>query len=132
VRKKIIAGAVAMFGITPVLATESPKDFPAAKRIADAHDHDQKMRTYNKAFGPFYAKTYNKVLDNCFTKVSKPDSSPFSIILVVESDGSISKTFLNKKTNIALCLQNVIQSDKAPMPPFAPLYQEINMSFVTQ
>lgn len=128
-RSFLLIGLVCLL-TPPANAGELAASYKEAAAIADAQQQDSSTAGYfSNVLMPYFGQKYAGVLKSCFASVPNPDSSPFSFVVAIGSDGRTLKIFHDGETNILACIRQTIEKDVFPAPPATPFYLHIDMKF---
>jgi hypothetical protein len=68
-------------------------------------------------------------LMECYARVQQPDRTPFRMILAITESGIVKRVYLDRETNVSLCVRDDMSGEVLSPPPFAPFYQSFTMTF---
>src|SRR5579863_1082093 len=104
--------------------------FKQAAALADAQDKDPAAREYeHRDLIPYYQQKYGPVFNSCLASTDHPDTSPFSFVAAIGTDGRVMRLYNDHETNIYVCVRQTLQQDEFPHPPISPYYMSMSMSF---
>jgi len=128
--KKLCALVVIFLLATSSVAADLATSFKQAVALGDAQDKGRATRIYEKIdLTPYYQQKYWPVFQACLKSTEHPDTSPFSFVVAIGSDGRVMRFYTDHETNILACVRPTLQKDEFPHPPFAPYYMHVSMSF---
>ncbi|MCI2245954.1 hypothetical protein L3067_15200 [Xanthomonas sp. PPL568] len=110
----------------PAADTPAPSDYAAAKALADRDEAnlpaamEERLQTLQRA-------ALDEGVASCATP--RPDTSPFTVVVQVQADGSVGASWRNGTTPLALCLERFLRQRPLLAPPQAPLYLSYEVSF---
>ncbi|UYK75203.1 hypothetical protein NG825_11540 [Xanthomonas sacchari] len=110
----------------PAADTPAPSDYAAAKALADRDEAglpaamQERLQTLQRA-------ALDEGVASCATP--RPDTSPFTVVVQVQADGSVGASWRNGTTPLALCLERFLRQRPLLAPPQAPLYLSYEVSF---
>lgn len=110
----------------PAADAPAPADYAAAKALADRDEAglpaalEQRLQTLQRA-------ALDEGVASCATP--RPDTSPFTVVVQVQADGSVGASWRNGTTPLALCLERFLRQRPLLAPPQAPLYLSYEVSF---
>ncbi|KAA8919810.1 hypothetical protein CEK64_10420 [Xanthomonas sontii] len=123
----LFAAALAVPALAaPAADTPAPSDYAAAKALADRDEAglpaamQERLQTLQRA-------ALDEGVASCATP--RPDTSPFTVVVQVQADGSVGASWRNGTTPLALCLERFLRQRPLPPPPQAPLYLSYEVSF---
>ena len=128
--KKLYAIVFVCLLTTSSMAGDLASSFKQAVALGDAQDKDRATRIYGQIdLMPYYQQKYSPVFQSCLKSTEQPDTSPFSFVVAIGSDGRVMRLYTDHETNIFACVRQTLQKDEFPHPPFAPYYMHVSMSF---
>ncbi|MBB6365624.1 hypothetical protein FHR56_000737 [Xanthomonas sacchari] len=110
----------------PAADTPAPSDYAAAKALANRDEAslpaamEERLQTLQRA-------ALDEGVASCATP--RPDTSPFTVVVQVQADGSVGASWRNGTTPLALCLERFLRQRPLLAPPQAPLYLSYEVSF---
>ncbi|WP_017915537.1 hypothetical protein [Xanthomonas sp. SHU 308] len=123
----LFAAALAVPALAaPAADTPAPSDYAAAKALADRDEASlpaamqERLQTLQRA-------ALDEGVASCATP--RPDTSPFTVVVQVQTDGSVGASWRNGTTPLALCLERFLRQRPLLAPPQAPLYLSYEVSF---
>ncbi|MCW0410174.1 hypothetical protein NG831_09165 [Xanthomonas sacchari] len=123
----LFAAALAVPALAaPAADTPAPPDYAAAKALADRDEAglpaamQERLQTLQRA-------ALDEGVASCATP--RPDTSPFTVVVQVQADGSVGASWRNGTTPLALCLERFLRQRPLLAPPQAPLYLSYEVSF---
>ncbi|MBB5883031.1 hypothetical protein DYQ93_00285 [Xanthomonas sp. LMG 8992] len=123
----LFAAALAVPALAaPAVDTPAPADYAAAKALADRDEASlpaamqERLQTLQRA-------ALDEGVASCATP--RPDTSPFTVVVQVQADGSVGASWRNGTTPLALCLERFLRQRPLLAPPQAPLYLSYEVSF---
>ncbi|KAB7777109.1 hypothetical protein [Xanthomonas sp. LMG 12460] len=123
----LFAAALAVPALAaPAADTPAPSDYAAAKALADRDEAglpaamQERLQTLQRA-------ALDEGVASCATP--RPDTSPFTVVVQVQADGSVGASWRNGTTPLALCLERFLRQRPLLTPPQAPLYLSYEVSF---
>ncbi|MCC4592463.1 hypothetical protein LL974_15055 [Xanthomonas campestris pv. cannae] len=123
----LFAAALAVPALAaPAVDTPAPSDYAAAKALADRDEAslpaamEERLLTLQRA-------ALDEGVASCATP--RPDTSPFTVVVKVQADGSVGASWRNGTTPLALCLERFLRQRPLLAPPQAPLYLSYEVSF---
>ncbi|MBO9827051.1 MULTISPECIES: hypothetical protein [Xanthomonas] len=123
----LFAAALAVPALAaPAADTPAPSDYAAAKALADRDEAslpaamEERLQTLQRA-------ALDEGVASCATP--RPDTSPFTVVVQVQADGSVGASWRNGTTPLALCLERFLRQRPLLAPPQAPLYLSYEVSF---
>ncbi|WP_295926027.1 hypothetical protein [uncultured Xanthomonas sp.] len=123
----LFAAALAVPALAaPAADTPAPSDYAAAKALADRDEAglpasmQERLQTLQRA-------ALDEGVASCATP--RPDTSPFTVVVQVQADGSVGASWRNGTTPLALCLERFLRQRPLLAPPQAPLYLSYEVSF---
>ena len=115
---------------TSCRAGELASSFKQAAALGDAQEKERATQAYiHLDLTPYYQKKYSPVFQSCLTSTDHPDTSPFSFVAAIGKDGRVVRLYVDHETNIFACVRHTLEQDKFPVPPVAPHYFHVSMSF---
>jgi len=79
---------------------------------------------------PEFSQRYRAHFRECTATVAEPESTPFSFVAAIGSDGRVIRLWSDRSTNVYQCVRGKLLFDRFPAPPRAPFYLYIHMRFV--
>ncbi|XQA61282.1 hypothetical protein ACM9XD_18095 [Xanthomonas sacchari] len=123
----LFAAALAVPALAaPAADTPAPSDYAAAKALADRDEAglpaamQERLQTLQRA-------ALDEGVASCATP--RPDTSPFTVVVQVQADGSVGASWRNGTTPLAVCLERFLRQRPLLAPPQAPLYLSYEVSF---
>lgn len=80
---------------------------------------------------PEFSQRYRAHFRQCTATVPEPESTPFSFVAAIGSDGRVIRLWSDRSTNVYQCVRGKLLFDRFPAPPRAPFYLYIHMRFVS-
>ena len=80
---------------------------------------------------PEFSQRYRAHFRECTATVAEPESTPFSFVAAIGSDGRVIRLWSDRSTNVYQCVRGRLLFDRFPAPPRAPFYLYIHMRFVS-
>jgi len=65
----------------------------------------------------------------CATDLPKPDLSPFTVVMRINADGVVDKTWRKGDSPLALCIERYTRGKTVFVPPRSPLHSSFEISF---
>jgi hypothetical protein len=113
------------FSIAGTLASS----FKEAVALADT-DKDRATRIYAEIdLRDYYQQKYMPVFQSCLKSTEHPDTSTFSFVVAIGTNGRALRFYADHETNILACVRPTLLKDEFPHPPFAPYYMHMTMNF---
>jgi hypothetical protein len=104
--------------------------FQQAAALASAQDKDRATQAYIALdLNPYYQRKYSPVFVSCLKSTEHPDTSPFSFVVAIGTNGRVLRLYTDHETNIFACVRQTLQQDEFPHPPVSPYYFHVSMSF---
>jgi hypothetical protein len=104
--------------------------FSEADALSDQHSSTPEGRVYEREqVLPHHQQVSSRSLRACYQIVAEPDISAFKLIIAISEAGTVEQVYLERETNLSLCITAALLSDTFPRPPFSPFYQGFSMSF---
>jgi|SRR5580704_289241 hypothetical protein len=105
--------------------------FKEAAAQADAQDvTDRAIRIYAEIdLRDYYQQKYNPVFQSCLKSTEHPDTSTFSFVVAIGTNGRVLRLYADHETNMLACIRPTLIKDEFPHPPFSPYYMHTTMSF---
>ena len=106
------------------------RTFKEAVALAETQDKDRATRIYAQIdLHDYYQQKYGPIFVSCLKSTDHPDTSAFSFVVAIGSDGRVLRLYVDHETNIYACVRRTLEKDEFPRPPSAPHYMHISMSF---
>ncbi|MGO9086308.1 MAG: hypothetical protein ACLQBK_13865 [Candidatus Sulfotelmatobacter sp.] len=122
--------SVVLLAAISATATDLANSFQEAVAQANAQEQAPATKDYfSQVLLPYYGQKYGPVLQSCFATVKQPDSSSFSFVAAIGSDGRVVRLYDDKETNISRCLRDTVKNEVFPAPPVSPYYLHVDMKF---
>ncbi|MET0548448.1 MAG: hypothetical protein ABW002_04160 [Xanthomonas sp.] len=110
----------------PAADAPAPSDYTAAKALAD-RDEASLPAAMQERLQSLQRAALDEGVASCATP--RPDTSPFTVVVQVQADGSVGASWRNGTTPLALCLERFLRQRPLLAPPQAPLYLSYEVSF---
>jgi len=78
---------------------------------------------------PQFSAVYRAHLRDCQAALPQPDSTPFSFVAAIDSDGKVLRLWSDRSPPVYACLRGKLLFDRFPPPPRAPFYLYVHMRF---
>jgi len=133
---KALALAGAAFSID-VLAQGPATDglaasYVEAQELGRRDESADATRDYHRdVLLPEFSQRYRAHFRECTATVAEPESTPFSFVAAIGSDGRVIRLWSDRSTNVYQCVRGKLLFDRFPAPPRAPFYLYIHMRFVS-
>jgi len=133
---KALALAGAAFSID-VLAQGPAADglaasYVEAQELGRRDESADATRDYHRdVLLPEFSQRYRAHFRECTATVPGPESTPFSFVAAIGSDGRVIRLWSDRSTNVYQCVRGKLLFDRFPAPPRAPFYLYIHMRFVS-
>jgi hypothetical protein len=112
------------------LAGDLAGSFKEAVALADTEDKDRATRIYADIdLKDYYEQKYTPVFQSCLKSTGHPDTSTFSFVVAIGTNGRVLRLYADHETNMYACIRPTLLKDEFPHPPFAPYYMHVTMSF---
>lgn len=105
---------------------EPPIDYLNAKIRADT-DEAALPPTQAQAYRARQGALLENAVHDC--AMPRPDTSPFTIVVRIDADGSIGASWRHGSTPLAICVEKMLRLQPLPRPEHAPLYLSYELSF---
>jgi hypothetical protein len=101
-----------------------------AAALADTEDRDRATRIYAEIdLKDYYQQKYMPVFQSCLKSTAHADTSAFSYVVAIGTDGRVLRLYADHETNVFACVRPTLEKDEFPHPPFAPYYMHVSMKF---
>jgi len=110
-------------------AGEPPSDFAGAKAAADADEASLDAATKAAALEKQRAFLDASVAA-CASDDAKADLSDFVVVMRLEADGTVGRTWRRGDSPLALCVERNARGKMLFAPPRSPFYSSLEISFV--
>jgi hypothetical protein len=115
---------------TSSLAGDLASSFKQAAALGDAQQKERTTQAYiHLDLMPYYQQKNSPVFQSCLASTDHPDTSPFSLVVAIGTDGRVLRLYTDHETNIFACVRQTLQQEEFPHPPFAPYYMHVLMNF---
>jgi hypothetical protein len=115
---------------TSSIAGNLVSSFKQAAALGDAQEKERTTQAYvHLDLTPYYQQKYSPVFQSCLASTDHPDTSPFSFVAAIGTDGRVLRLYTDHETNIFACVRQMLQKDEFPRPPVSPYYMHVSMSF---
>jgi hypothetical protein len=115
---------------------------PAAESLAGSYVEAQELgrrdesaestRDYHRTvLLPEFSQRYRAHFKDCTSSVPQPESTPFSFVAAIGTDGRVLRLGSDRSTNVFQCVRGKLLFDRFTPPPRAPFYLYIHMRFVS-
>lgn len=112
------------------IAGDLASSFKKAAALGDAQEKERTTQAYiHLDLMPYYQQKYSPVFVSCLKSTAHPDTSPFSFVAAIGTDGRVLRLYTDHETNIFACVRQTLQKDEFPHPPLSPYYLHVSMSF---
>lgn len=123
----LVAAALAVPALAaPAGDTPVPSDYAAAKALAD-RDEASLSAAMQERLQTLQRAALDEGVASCATP--RPDTSPFTVVVQVQADGSVGASWRNGTTPLALCLERFLRQRPLLAPLQTPLYLSYEVSF---
>jgi hypothetical protein len=128
--KKPCSIALIFLLTTSSMAGDLASSFKEAVARADSEDKDRATRIYAEIdLKDYYQRKYMPVFQSCLKSTEHPDTSTFSFVVAIGTDGRVLRLYRDHETNVLACVRPTLLKDEFPHPPFAPYYMHMTMNF---
>jgi|HubBroStandDraft_1064217.scaffolds.fasta_scaffold155344_1 hypothetical protein len=111
-------------------AGDLASSFKQAAALGDTQQKERTTQVYvHHDLMPYYQQKYSPVFQSCLASTDHPDTSPFSFIVAIGTDGRVLRLYTDHETNIFVCVRQTLQQEEFPHPPLSPYYMHVSMSF---
>jgi hypothetical protein len=115
---------------TSSIAGDVANSFEQAAALAAAQDKRPAAQNYHQRdLMPYYEQKYLPIFQSCLASTDHPDTSPFSFVVAIGTDGRVLRLYTDHETNVFACVRQTLQKDEFPRPPVSPFYMRVSMSF---
>jgi hypothetical protein len=115
---------------TSSIAGTLASSFKAAVALAATEDKDRATRIYAEIdLRDYYQQKYMPVFQSCLKSTEHPDTSTFSFVVAIGTNGRVLRLYTDHETNVLACVRPTLLKDEFPRPPFAPYYMHMTMNF---
>jgi hypothetical protein len=112
------------------MAGDLASSFKEAVALAATEDKDRTTRIYAEIdLKDYYQHKYMPVFQSCLKSTEHPDTSTFSFVVAIGTDGHVLRLYTDHETNVLACVRPTLLKDEFPHPPFAPYYMHMTMNF---
>jgi hypothetical protein len=129
--------ALAMMSVASSLNAQGPVadglagSYVEAQELGRRDEADEATRDYHRTvLLPQFSQLYRAHLRECTASVPQPESTPFSFVVALGTDGRVLRVWSDRSTNVYQCVRGRLLFDRFPAPPRAPFYLYIHMRFV--
>ena len=106
------------------------ESFDEAKQLALKLESEPRYKQHkDEVLLPYFGQKYTNVLKDCFDTITKPDMSKFELVVVLASNGQVTRVYSDHETNISKCMYRELEGETFPEPLTAPYYLHFAMSF---
>ena len=117
---------IAMAALSGALPAAPTPDYAEAKALADKDEASlapAEMETLRKAQG--------ELLDagTAACATPRPDLSPFTVVMELDGEGKVVRTWLQGSSPIGICLRKYVADRILIVPPRAPFHTSLELSF---
>jgi hypothetical protein len=128
--KKLYSVALIFLFTIPSMAGDLARSFKEAVALAASEDKDRATRVYAEIdLKDYYQHKYMPVFQSCLKSTEHPDTSTFSFVVAIGTDGRVMRLYTDHETNVLTCVRPTLLKDEFPHPPFAPYYMHMTMNF---
>lgn len=128
--KKLYTMVLISLLATSSVAGTLASSFKEAATLADTEDKDRATRIYAEVdLKDYYQQKYMPVFQSCLKSTEHPDSSTFSFVVAIGTNGRVLRLYTDHETNVLACVRPTLLKDEFPHPPFAPYYMHMTMNF---
>jgi hypothetical protein len=128
--KKLYSTALIFLLTTSSMAGDLASSFKEAVALAEAQPEDRATRIYAKVdLNDYYQQKYMPVFQSCLKSIEHPDTSTFSFVVAIGTNGRVLRLYAHHETNMLACVRPTLLKDQFPHPPFAPYYMHMTMNF---
>jgi hypothetical protein len=115
---------------TSSMAGDLASSFKEAVALAATEDKDRATRIYAEIdLKDYYQRKYMPVFQSCLKSTEHPDTSTFSFVVAIGTDGHVLRLYTDHETNVLSCVRPTLLKDEFPHPPFVPYYMHMTMNF---
>ena len=110
------------------LVDAAPVTFQQAKALADQNEaalSADQLQRLTLAQGALGAAAFSR----CAEAQREGDNSPFIVIMELNGDGKIARTWLKGTSKVAICFNNQLLGKSLFTPPISPFYTSFSMKF---
>jgi hypothetical protein len=128
--KKLYSIALIFLLTTSGMGGELAGSFKEAVALADTKDVDRATRIYGEIdLKDYYQQKYSPIFVSCLKSTERPDTSTFSFVLAIGTNGRVLRLYADHETNMLACVRPTLLKDEFPHPPFVPYYMHVTMNF---
>jgi len=128
--KKLYSVALIFLLTTSSMAGDLASSFKEAVALAATEDKDRATRIYAEIdLKDYYQHKYMPVFQSCLKSTEHADTSTFSFVVAIGTDGHVLRLYTDHETNVLACVRPTLLKDEFPHPPFAPYYMHMTMNF---
>jgi hypothetical protein len=128
--KKVYSIALISLLTTSSFAGTLASSFKEAVALAATEDKDRATRIYAEIdLRDYYKQKYSPVFQSCLKSTEHADTSPFSFVVAIGTDGRVLRLYADHETNMLACVRPTLSKDEFPRPPVSPYYIHMSMSF---
>ncbi|MFJ2988642.1 hypothetical protein ACIPF8_12305 [Collimonas sp. NPDC087041] len=106
----------------------SPMEYMTAKGLADRHEK-MLSNAQIQALTSTQGVVGGKAIAECSVTMSSPESGQFSLVMQIDNNGTIVRTWLSGDSDVAKCFEKKMTGQKLFVPPFSPFYTVFEMHF---
>jgi hypothetical protein len=129
-KKKLHSIALILLFTTSSMARDLASSFKEAVAQANTEDKDRATRIYAEIdLKDYYKQKYTRVFQSCLRSTEQVDTSSFSFVVAIGTDGRALRLYTDHETNMLACVRPTLLKDEFPHPPFAPFYMHVTMNF---
>jgi len=116
--------------IYPVSADDL--NFDEALLNAKTDENKVLKTTHFKSLLSFYEGFIKETKPFCSKKFKAPSLSSFIVVVKLNQDGSVRKTWSNNDSRFAKCYEKELSKSSFPRPPYIPYFTFVKQSLPTQ
>ena len=122
---KLIASIV-LVALSGTLSAEATLDYAQAKTLADKDE-----ASLAQAESASLLKAQGELLGagTAVCATPRPDLSPFTVVMELNAEGKVVRTWLHGSSPIGICLRRYVAGKLLIVPPRVPFYSSLELSF---
>lgn len=122
---KLIA-LIVLVALSGALSAEAALDYAQAKALADKDEV-----SLTQAESASLHKAQSELLDagTAACATPRPDLSPFVVVMELDAEGRVVRTWLQGSSPIGICLRKYVAGKVLIVPPRVPFHTSLELSF---
>lgn len=128
----VLALSMLMSGVVfaaSAIADEGSSHFVALLARAERDARTEAGDRYGAGMDRQFGERHGTTVGACIEAAGDQGSGAFQMVIVVSSDGRVSRVAVDPETPVSHCVRDALGSEVFARPPFAPFHDRIRLSF---